>query len=166
MAVRNPRYVLDADVFITANNGYYAPDICPSFWGCLLQAHRAGYVISIDRVRDELLDGNDNLVDWVRDEASLMFVPSTESAIVTTFSRMSTWVQQNQQFTDAAKAEFADAADGWLAAYASVHSITLVTLETFEPNIKRKVKLPNVCRQFGVEDINTFEMLRRLGISF
>ena len=166
MAVIHPRYVLDADVFITANNGYYAPDICPSFWGCLLQAYHEGHVISIDRVRDEILDGNDNLVDWVRDEASFMFVPSTEPAILTTFSLMSTWVQQNQQFTNAAKAEFAGAADGWLAAYARVHNVTVVTLETFEPNIKRKVKLPNVCRQFDVEDIDTFEMLRRLGISF
>ena len=116
MAIIHPRYVLDADVFITANNGYYAPDICPSFWGCLLQAHREGHVISIDRVRDELLDGNDNLKDWVLDQASHMFVPSTDSAIVATFSHMSMWVQQNQQFTNAAKAEFADAADGWLAA--------------------------------------------------
>ncbi len=53
-----------------------------------------------------------------------------------------------------------------MAAYARVHNMTVVTLETFDANIKRRVKLPNVCRQFGVEYVNTFEMLRRIGIRF
>ena len=166
MAMRHLQYVLDADVFITANNSYYAPDICPSFWRHLIQAHREGHIISIDRVRDEILDGNDNLVDWVKDEATQMFVPSTESTIATTFSQILNWVQQNQQFTNAAKAEFANAADGWLAAYASVNNATVVTLETFHADIKRRVKLPNVCCQFRVEYMNTFDMLRKIGISF
>ena len=78
---------------------------------------------------------------------------------------MTTWVQQGQ-FTPAAKAEFAAAADGWIAAYAREIEATVVTLETYDANIKRKVKLPNVCRQFKIDYINTFDLLRRLGVSF
>ena len=81
MPVGYPRYVLDADVFITANHSYYAPDICPSFWMHLIQAHRDGHLISIDRVRDEILEGNDNLVGWAKSEAADVFAQSTEMAV-------------------------------------------------------------------------------------
>ena len=161
----HPQFVLDTNVFVSAKNDYYAFDICPSFWDKLIDAFQNGDIVSIDRVYDEILQRNDELTDWARNEASAMFVPSTDQAVATAYSQMLNWVQQND-FTPAAKAEFLDAADGWLAAYASVHNATVVTLETFDANIKRRVKLPNVCRQFDVEFINTFEMLRRLGIRF
>ena len=166
MMMKHPHYVLDADVLITANRSYYAPDICPSFWQHLIRARQEGHLISIDRVRDEILDGNDNLLEWVKDEAADMFAPSTELSVANLYAQISDWVQQNSQFTDAAKVEFADAADGWLVAYACVNNGTVVTLETFNANIRRRVKLPNVCRQFGIEYIDTFEMLRRIGIRF
>ena len=47
-------YVVDSDVLITAKNLYYAFDICPGFWRCLLHHHRRGRVFSIDPVRREL----------------------------------------------------------------------------------------------------------------
>ena len=166
MAMKHPHYVLDADVLMTANRSYYAPDICPSFWQRLIQAHQEGHLISIDRVRDEILDGNDSLVKWINDEATDIFVPSTELSVAGVFSQISDWVQRNSQFTDAAKVEFLGTADGWLAAYARANNGTVVTLETFNVNIRRRVKLPNVCRQFGVEYIDTFEMLRRIGTRF
>ena len=164
--MKHPHYVLDADVLMTANRNYYAPDICPSFWQRLIQAHQEGHLVSIDRVRDEILNGNDSLVKWAKEEATDIFAPSTELIVADIFSRISDWVQQNNQFTDAAKEEFLGAADGWLAAYARANNATVVTLETFDANIRRRVKLPNVCRRFGVEYINTFEMLRRIGASF
>lgn len=166
MMMKHPHYVLDADVLITANRSYYAPDICPSFWQHLIQAHQEGYLISIDRVRDEILDGNDNLLEWVKEEAVDMFASSTELSVSNLYAQISDWVQQNSQFTNAAKVEFAGSADGWLVAYACVNNGTVVTLETFNANIRRRVKLPNVCRQFDIEYIDTFEMLRRIGIRF
>ena len=70
------------------------------------------------------------------------------------------------QFFDAAKAEFADGADGWLIAYARAEKATqLVTQEQFRPDVKRRIPITNVCRQFKLEWIDTFEMLRRLGVS-
>ena len=33
-------YPVDSDVLITAKNLYYAFDICPGFWKCLLHHHR------------------------------------------------------------------------------------------------------------------------------
>lgn len=166
MTMTPAQFVLDANVFIQANLGYYAPDICPSFWQALLEAFRNGQIVSIDKVRDEIFRIDDNLSEWVKIESSAMFVSSEVQPVVDTFREMVDWVQQNQQFTDAAKSEFADAADGWIAAYACVHQATVVTLETYDADIKRKVKLPNVCRQFNIDYINTFDLLRRLGIKF
>ena len=166
MQMTPPEFVLDTNIFVQANLGYYAPDICPSFWQALLEAYLNGRLVSIDKVREEILVIDDNLAVWAKAEASALFVSSDLQPVSDAFTEMVAWVQQNQQFTEAAKAEFLDAADGWVAAYASVHNATVVTLETYDANIKRKVKLPNVCRQFGVECINTFEMLRRLGVQF
>lgn len=69
-------------------------------------------------------------------------------------------------FTDAAKAEFAGGADGWLVAYGAVHDLIVVTHETHQANQRRKVKVPNACEQFGVEWLDTFEMLRQLEVQF
>ena len=161
----SPQFILDSNVLITAKNSYYAFDICPLFWKAIVDASEDGHIVSIDRVRDELLAGRDGLSQWAKTDATGMFVPSSESAVLRAYADIVKWVQPNQQFTDGAKAEFARVADGWIAAYATAHSITVVTLETFDPNVKRRVKLPNVCRQFNVDYIDTFDMLRRLGVS-
>ena len=166
MIISTLQFVIDSNVLITAKNSYYAFDLCPSFWNWLVATIHNRQIMIIDRVRDELLAGNDNLANWVRSQVSGLHVPSGDASVVTAFSQMMNWVQQNQMFTNEAKVEFASKADGWIAAYASVNHLTVVTLETFDPNIKVRVKLPNVCRQFNIDYINTFELLRRLGIRF
>ncbi len=57
----NGPFVLDANVFIEAYRRYYGLDLCPGFWECL--RHYGGHrrLLSIDRVRDELLVGGDAL---------------------------------------------------------------------------------------------------------
>jgi hypothetical protein len=65
---------------------------------------------------------------------------------------------------DTEKDEFQHVADGWLAAFAKANSHVVVTLEEYDPLIRKKVPLPNVCRAFDVEWITPFEMLRRLNV--
>ena len=57
-------------------------------------------------------------------------------------------------------------ADGWLAAYARVYNAVVVTQEVFNADVRKRVPLPNVCRQFGVDCRDTFEMLRELEVRF
>lgn len=76
------------------------------------------------------------------------------------------WVYANVQFSPQAKDEFSRGADGWLIAYAKVHDAILVTLETYQQNVRRRVPIPNVCYQFGVARVDTFEMLRKLNVRF
>ena len=51
-------------------------------------------------------------------------------------------------------------------AYAKSHNAIVVTNEAFDPNVKRRVPLPNLCKQFDVECCNTIHMLRGLGVMF
>ena len=64
------------------------------------------------------------------------------------------------------QADFASVADGWLVAYASVHSAVVVTHEADRPHARKRVHIPNVCQQFNVPYLNTFDMLRQLGVRF
>ena len=164
--MKPPHFVLDTDTLITAKNRYYAFDICPSFWSSLLTVIQNSQAVVIDKVLDEVLAGNDELTTWMKANVATLSVASSDGLVIAAYRQMAAWVQCNQQFNPAAKAEFLDSADGWVAAYASVHNATVVTLETLDPNIQKRVKLPNVCRRFNVDYIDTFEMLRRLGIQF
>lgn len=55
------KFVLDANIFIDAHRRYYAFDFAPGFWRVLIEQAEKGRVISIDRVRDELIASNDAL---------------------------------------------------------------------------------------------------------
>jgi len=160
-----PIYVLDANIFIEAHRRYYAFDICPGFWDCLTHHAKQRQILSIDRVRAEITNG-DLLAKWIKASPANLFRSSADSSVVQEFRTMMTWVQTNSQFTLAAKAEFASVADGWIAAYAKAHGAVLVTEEVFNANITKKVPLPNVCRHFNVAYTDTFGMLRGLGAQF
>ena len=43
---------------------------------------------------------------------------------------------------------------------------TVVTQESFVPVGSKKVKVPNICRDFDVKYINTIELLRKLEAKF
>ena len=162
----HPLLVLDTNVFIEAHHHYYAHDLCPGFWECLLHYCRENRVRSIDRVRDEILAKPDELTEWVNQAPGNLFLSSAEKSIIEVFTEMRSWVKENCQFRPAAESEFANAADGWIAAYASVHNGIVITHEVFRKNVKRRVPLPNVCKEFNIDYQNPFEMLRELEVRF
>lgn len=160
-------YTLDTGVFVQAHRRYYTFDICPGFWEFLLFHHDRAGLRSIDRVRDEIEAGHDRLWDWVSTSVPESFFVSTDSAPVTeAYSRLMAWAYGEPQFTDGAKSQFAEKADAWLIAHAMATGTVLVTLETYEPNIRNRVKIPNACRQFEVPCVNTFAMLHDLKARF
>lgn len=168
MSVDRP-YVLDSDVFIAAKNSYYAFAICPGFWDSLIHHYGEGHVLSIDRVRSELLAGRktEDLVLWVKEHApDEFFVGTDDDAVTDAYGRVMLWVQRNAQYFDQAKAKFATEADGWLVAYAMVHNVTVVTNEQPRPESRNRILLPDVCMQFEVPYKDTFSMLTDLGARY
>jgi hypothetical protein len=159
-------YVLDANVFIEAHKRYYAFDLCPGYWAALLSHHHAGRLCSIGKVRDELVGKGDALSDWVQGLPDSFFVETADPSISALFSSVITWVQAQPQYHPGAKAAFAAGADGWLVAYAKAQNLIVATDEIPKPDIKRRVPIPNVCDAFGVDYVDTFKLLRTLGVSF
>ena len=150
-----------------AHKRYYAFDICPGFWNSLVALSLQGKVMNIDKVLEEIKEQQDALRDWASSDAcQSFFMPSGEQRAVEAYQRIIHWVHAYPQFTSAAKADFARKADGWLVAYGLVHGFTVVTDEVFDPNVKRRVPIPNVCDALNIPYVNTFDMLRALRVTF
>jgi hypothetical protein len=160
------RYVLDASVFIEAARRYYALDFAPRFWESLVDHARDRRVMSIDHVQQELGRGNDELALWAKERFGGAFMPTDGPNVVDGYRDLMEWVQTQDQFLDAARADFAASADGWLVAYARANSCVVVTQEVLNLDVKRKVPIPNLCEAFSVPWIDTFSMLRKLGVRF
>lgn len=158
-------FLLDTNVFIEAYRRYYAMDLCPGFWACLEHYCQEARLLSIDHVRTEISEG-DALDEWVRQAPDELFASTADAEVIQTFGDMMRWVQSNENFLPRAKDEFARVADGWLVAYAAVHGFIVVTHEAFDPLTRKRVPIPNVCRQFNVPFLDTFSMLRSLEVRF
>ncbi|HJQ96596.1 MAG TPA: DUF4411 family protein [Acidimicrobiia bacterium] len=157
-------YVLDADVFIRAKNDYYSFELAPAFWEWLDRANASDTVRSVQRVREELLAGDDELADWVKGRPAFFVTP--DEATLAAITRVSEWANGSDRFEQAAKATFLDSADLFLIAHALVHSDGVVTHERSEPLRRSKIKIPEVCREFDVEVMTPFDMLRNEGVRF
>ena len=168
MTEPRPTYVLDANAFMQARRDFYPFDVCPGYWDALIWHGQGRGLCSIDRVAAEIQRGKDDLWQWAEERFGKdRFVSTDDSGVIQWFGEMANWVQAQPQFLDYAKEEFAgeEEADGWLAAYAkSIANGVVVTLEKFDPMVKKKVPLPNVCKAFDVDCITPFEMLRRLQV--
>jgi predicted nucleic acid-binding protein len=158
-------YLLDTNVFIEAYRRYYGLDLCPGFWDSVAHYCEEGRLLSIDRVRAEIYEG-DSLEDWIKNAPESLFVSTADEAVVHHYQQIIAAVQEDAQFLDTAKAEFASVADGWLIAYAAAHGTKVVTHEVLNADIRRRVPIPNVAEWFEIDCVDTFDMLRELEVQF
>ena len=156
-------YLPDTNVLVAAYRHYYAPDICPGFWAALSHHIGSGRLLIIDRVFVEIASPAE-LVEWV--EQAIGYSPeiSGTQPVADAYRQLIDWVQDNPQYTTAARDDFARVADGWLAAYAMAHGAVVVTNEVSAPQSQSTIKLPDLCRQFDIPCIDTYEMLRDLEV--
>jgi len=161
----NTIFIPDANVFMEASRRYYAFDIAPPFWEALSVHIKNQHIIIIDRIMSEIKKGKDELAEWIENFESLC-KSTGEDDVIDAYRDIMTWSYNQTQFNPEAKSEFASCADGWLIAYAKAKGLIVVTHEAFNKEIKKRIPIPNVCVAFNVQYINTFDMLRRLGIKF
>lgn len=163
-------YVLDANVFISAHRGYYDFDVAPSFWKSLVDHAGKNNIRSIDKIQSEIISPNEEDADelhiWTAANFKHYFERTDSQNVLESYAEIQQWAYNNSQFTDSAKDEFARNADAWLIAYAKSKNYTLVTHEAYNPEVKKRILIPVVCREFNVPYVNTFEMLRGLQVSF
>ncbi len=160
------RYLLDSNTLIEAKNRYYHMAICPGYWQWILHKNQTREIGSITMIADELLRGDDELRDWAADHAGI-FVPITDAPTQEAFATVAAQVAaQSPRMKVGALEDFLSGADPWLIAKAMVTGAAVVTHEAFNPDVKRKFLIPNVCRHFGVQVLNTFELLHTLKAEF
>lgn len=150
-------YLLDANVFMSANNLHYGLDFCPAFWDWLVHKGNVGAVLSIGKVADEIEAGQDELTEWARNHGPALF-RRTPPTLATQFTAVSTWVT-GQNYTPAAINTFLQAADFYLIAHALAGNHVLVTQET-PANSRNRIKIPDACLGVGVRFMTPWQMLR------
>jgi hypothetical protein len=142
-------YVVDSNFFIQAHRFTCPLDIVPSFWTKVKQLAEQGKIISIDKVKNEIYDHQDDLKQWCEDNLPEDFFKDTQD-IIASYRQIVMWANaRSSHYHPTALAEFLDAdeADAWLVAYALVDKVnrTIVTHEKSQPDIKRRVKIPEAC---------------------
>ncbi|MFN8565705.1 MAG: DUF4411 family protein [Anaerolineae bacterium] len=157
-------HLLDANCFIEPFLHYYGFDVCPGYWSWIEQQNVAGELFSIDKIKDELTEKGDDLSDWADTKDDTFFLP-VDNATLVEYARIITWVNA-QNYTNPAKRRFAAGADPFLIAFALAHGHIIVTHETHEPLRRNKVKIPNVCLQFGVNWMMLHDFLKSKGVRF
>ena len=162
-----PCYLLDADAFIRSQREHYGFDVCPGYWDSILKAYELKRVASIVPVRKELLRGQDELAEWVKnDSPKSLFKEVKDIEVQRKLTEINNWVMSNNQYSLTARQQFLRGADPWWFAYASVNFYTVATYEVSAPDAKVKVNLPDVANQFLVNCVPPFEMLRSLRVRF
>lgn len=150
-------YLLDANVFIQAKNLHYGFDFCPAFWDWLDSGNQNGTVFSIEKVRDELIGGGDDLADWAKARSSGFFLPP-DGTDIASLASLSNWATGGG-FEAGAVSQFLQVADYYLVAQAHARSFVVVSNEVPANSVK-KIKIPNACIGLGVKFMSPYEMLR------
>lgn len=163
-------YVVDSNFFIQAHRATYPLDVAMSFWSKVHELAQAGTIISIDKVKKELFDKNDELEEWCVNNLPTTFFHNSSSAL-SQYGQISAWAtSKSDHYLPNAINEFLDAdeADAFLVAYTleDFQNRVLVTHEVSDAKRRNKIKIPEPCDHFGVTYRNTIGMFRELGITF
>jgi len=112
-------YLVDANFFIQAHRAIYPLDVAPSFWNKVKELAQNGSIISIDKVKDEIYQNEEDLKSWC--EANLPDNFFHDSSItLSEYSRIAVWANSmSHHYKSSALEEFLDAAeaDAWLIAF-------------------------------------------------
>lgn len=164
-------FLVDTNSLITPHLTFYPFDFAPGFWEQIERPIKDGRIAILDLVKNELLQGNDSLKDWIADLSIGRYVDHRETEILAQYSLVLQHIQQNPCYKPAALQEWANGrvADAWLIATAAAFNMCLVTFETPNTGLNsrypsKEAKIPDVANAFGVKTINLFQMNRELGI--
>lgn len=152
------KYCLDTNVFIEGWNKYYSIDLSPSYWDILDKLAQDGRVFAPIEVKREIKTIEDQLFDWVKKRPHL-------------FREITPEIQEQLRYIMAKYGRLVDStrqrsiADPWVIAFAAAEQAVVVTKEELSASNKR-IKIPDVCQEMGIEWINDFEFAKQVGIRF
>lgn len=121
-------YLLDANIFIQGKKLHYGFDFCPAFWDWLDASNANRTVFSIEKVRGELLDGNDDLSTWAQARDNAFFVPP-DASTPASLAAVSTWANSGNYDPIAIRTFLRTGADYYLVAQAHALGHVVVSHE-------------------------------------
>lgn len=157
-------FLLDTNIFITAKNGYYGTEFVPGFWDWIEEDFRTTRLRSVVAVREELLAQQDALTDWARRMPDEFWLDEVDADVIS-LRAIATWtITGDPRFVQQARTDFLASADYRLIAQAHAGSHAVVTHETPQPEGRKRIKIPDVCAEFGVETREPFSLFRDAGL--
>ncbi len=152
MELYHPKYIFDSGPFIDLKN--YPPDVFSSLWSHFAQLIQEGNIISSSEVFREIENYDDEIAEWAKLNKQIFIKPTIEEQRL---------VQQIlEKHPELVKEEAIllgkPYADPFVIAQAKSHNCILVHQEKLKPNAH---KIPNVCEDFGVDEIALFEFFRK-----
>ena len=155
-------YLLDANVLITANRQYYAIDRVPEFWDWLIYMGSVGNIKIVQEVFEEFSGGNDGLAKWAMQEEvgeSLLLDEAVDLDHVRRVTSSGYAVDLRDDEVETL------GRDPFLIAYAlgQLGERAIVTTEVSKrTRIRANRHIPDVCADFGVPCIDTFQLTTSL----
>jgi hypothetical protein len=142
-------FLVDTNILIQSKNFHYPMPYFPGFWEWLDVEVKSGRIILLDAVSNEVLEGNDQLAEWMRQRSEYV-VKAKTAAVLRQVASVTEYVMT--AFPPKKIGTFLSGADAYLIAYAmgaveAKH--TVVTHERFDIGAKSP-KIPVVCDHFGV----------------
>ena len=164
------QYLLDSNVLITANSTYYEIDRIPHFWDWIARQAVLNTVKLPEQMMKEITPNNkyDTFLKWLAaNSVALTLNPENIQRFSTVVLRRGYGINESEQL--AAGFSESNANDAILVAHALADKANrkVVTLESVQETgnplpLPRRRKIPLVCRELGVECINTFDLIREL----
>lgn len=166
-------FLIDSNALITPFSDYYHMDFAKCYWEQLEKHINQGSIILLDMVKDEILQGKDDLVNWMNSFDEKLCVNHKNESILSKYGEVIQHIQQNACYLPGALLEWSkdSVADPWLIASAASYGFTIITFERpngglSEKNPSKKPKIPDVAKEFNVNVQNLYYMMRQLKIGF
>jgi len=150
------KYAIDTSAILDGHVRFYAPDVFPSVWEQIDDLISSGDLRSPEEVLRELAKKDDEVHKWARRREKQLFVQ-----LDTELQRAVTAILgKHVNLVKAQKTR--SVADPFVIGLAQINSCAVVTAERASGSLNRP-KIPDVCRDLGIECISLLELLRRCG---
>lgn len=161
-------FIIDSNSFITPYNQYYSFIFESEFWKEIEKHTKSGSIILIKSVKDEILNGDDELAFWISNIDVKVLSDRQNKKIINNYRSIINYLNNDSVFSKKAQQSWLlpSIADPWIIASAIETKSTIITFEkkVTVPNktLIEKAKIPNIANHFGVKVADLFYMMRTL----
>jgi hypothetical protein len=163
-------FIIDSDALIAPYQNFYPFDMFPDIWNFFARNIISKNIVILDKVFDEIGKGKDPLSNWLAAVKNIEPTGVREAEIIRTYGNILNYLQSSPLYKEEALNSWSSntVADPWIIAAAFTNSFTVITLEKGNESLSaaqptKKVKIPDICKQFNVKCESLYYMMRQLG---